>query len=181
MQRVTDLADPNRCKGSLPDGQCQNVAEEGADYCRVHGGVDHAPARRLKQYLLTRTQDDARLARLLDNDGLKTLREEVVLALEQLKRRLNLAESDAEFLAAYPEVEKSLKTLADLKKANFFLEQKSGAMLSRDQAFGLFQEIISIVVDELADVPDYTEIMDRIITRVGPAIKQAARPESDKA
>ena len=38
MQRVTDLADPRRCKGASLDGQCQNVAEEGSDYCRVHGG-----------------------------------------------------------------------------------------------------------------------------------------------
>ena len=57
MQRVTDLADPRRCKGRSLDGQCQNVAEEGADYCRVHGGESRAPARRLKQYLLTTAQD----------------------------------------------------------------------------------------------------------------------------
>lgn len=54
MQRVTDLADPRRCKGASLDGQCQNFAEEGAEYCRVHGGTDQAPALRLKQYLLTR-------------------------------------------------------------------------------------------------------------------------------
>ena len=62
MQRVTDLADPRRCKGASLYGQCQNVAEEGSDYCRVHGGHDQAPARRLKQYLLTKAQDRERLA-----------------------------------------------------------------------------------------------------------------------
>jgi len=103
MQRVTDLADPRRCKGASVDGQCQNVAEEGSDYCRAHGGESLAPARRLKQYLLTKAQDRERLAQLAENDGLKTLREEVVIALGQLERRLSLASrSDAEFLAAYP-------------------------------------------------------------------------------
>ena len=69
MQRVTDLADPRRCKGASVDGQCQNVAEEGAEYCRVHGGKDQAPARRLKQYLLTKAQDRERLAQFAENDG----------------------------------------------------------------------------------------------------------------
>ena len=120
MQRVTDLADPRRCKGASVDGQCQNVAEEGSDYCRVHGGKDQAPARRLKQYLLTKAQDRERLAQFAENDALKTLREEVVVALGQLERRLSLANrSDAEFLAAYPEVEKSLKLLAESEEIQF--------------------------------------------------------------
>ncbi len=156
MQRVTDLADPRRCKGSSVDGQCQNIAEEGSDYCRAHGGESQAPARRLKQYLLTKAQDRERLAQLAENDALKTLREEVVVALGQLERRLSLANrSDAEFLAAYPEVEKSLKTLAELKKSNFALEQKSGATLSREQGFALVRQVIEIIVDELYGIPDY--------------------------
>jgi hypothetical protein len=180
MQRVTDLADPRRCKGAQPDGQCQNVAEEGSDYCRVCGGESQAPARRLKQYLLTRAQDQTRLAHLDDPEGLKSLRDEVVIATGMLERRLNLVSTDAEFISAFPQVEKFLKTLADLKKSSFFLEQKSGAMLSRSAAFGLFQEIIKIIVDELDGIPDYEQIVDRIIARIGPAIQHAGNSETDK-
>ena len=180
MQRVTDLADPRRCKGASLDGQCQNVVEEGSDYCRVHGGEDHAPARRLKQYLLTRAQDQARLADLDDPEGLKSLRDEVVIATGMLERRLNLVSTDAEFVAAFPQVERFLKRVADLKKSNFFLEQKSGAMLSRNAAFRLFQEILTIIVDELEGIPDYEQIVDRIIARIGPAIQHAGNSETDK-
>lgn len=179
MQRVTDLADPRRCKGAQPDGQCQNVAEEGSDYCRVCGGESQTPARRLKQYLLTRAQDQSRLADLDDPEGLKSLRDEVVIATGMLERRLNLVSTDAEFISAFPQVEKFLKTLADLKKSSFFLEQKSGAMLSRSAAFGLFQEIIKIIVDELDGISDYEQIVDRIIARIGPAIQHAGNSESD--
>jgi hypothetical protein len=181
MQRVTDLADPHRCKGAQPDGQCQNVAEEGSDYCRVCGGESQAPARRLKQYLLTRAQDQSRLADLDDPEGLKSLRDEVVIATGMLERRLNLVSTDAEFISAFPQVEKFLKTLADLKKSSFFLEQKSGAMLSRSAAFGLFQEIIKIIVDELDGIPNYEQIVDRVIARIGPAIQHAGNSESDTA
>ena len=134
---------------------------------------DQAPARRLKQYLLTKAQDRERLAQLAENDGLKTLREEVVSPWGMLERRLSLANrSDAEFLAAYSEVEKSLKPLADLKKSNFFLEQKSGAMLSRDRRSRLVRQIIEIIVDELEGIADYERIVDSIIERIlagGPA------------
>ena len=179
MQRVTDLADPRRCKGRSLDGQCQNVAEEGADYCRVHGGVSQAPARRLKQYLLTTARDCARLAHISENDGLKTLREEVAVALGMLERRLSLAKTDAEFISAFPQIERFLQRIADLKKDNLSLETKSGAMLSRDQPFGLFQEIVGIVIEELDGIPGYTEIMDRIIARIGPAIQQAGTSQAE--
>jgi hypothetical protein len=178
MQRVTDLADPRRCKGSAPDGQCHNLAEDGADYCRAHGGESQAPARRLKQYLLTKAQDRERLAQLAETDALKTLREEVVVAIGQLERRLSLANrSDADFIAAYPEVEKSLKTLADLKKSNFALEQKCGATLSREQAFGLMRFMIEVVVEELEGIPDYERRVDRITERILPAVERAGRIE----
>jgi len=179
MQRVTDLADPRRCKGRSLDGQCQYVAEEGAYYCRVHGGESRAPARRLKQYLLTTAQDCARLAHISENDGFKTLREEITVALKVLERRLSLATTDAEFISAFPQIERFLQRIADLKKDNLSLETKSGAMLSRDQAFGLFQEIIGIVIEELDGIPGYTEIMDRIIARIGPAIQQAGTSQAE--
>jgi len=34
MHRVKDPADPRRCTGAAPEGQCLNVAEPGCDRCR---------------------------------------------------------------------------------------------------------------------------------------------------
>ena len=181
LQRVTDLADPRRCKGRSLDGQCQNVTEEGSDFCRVHGGVIQAPARRLKQYLLTRPQDCERLAQLDDPEGQKSLRDEVLIATGVLERRLNLARSDAEFIAVFPQIEKFLGRIADLKKSNFFLEQKSGAMLSRPAAFRLVQETMRIVAEELEGIKGYEEIMDRIINRLGPVVQNAGNSEPETA
>lgn len=179
MQRVTDLADPHRCKGSKPDGQCQNVAEEGSDYCRCCGGESQAPARRLKQYLLTRPEDHDRLARSDDPEGHKSLRDEVVIATSMLERRLNLVRSDAEFIAMFPQVEKFLGRIADLKKSSLFLEQKSGSMLSRAAAFRLVQETMKVVAEELEGIAGYEEIMDRIIDRLGPVVEHAGNSDAE--
>ena len=81
-----------------------------------------------------------------------------MIATGLLERRLNLARSDAEFISMFPQVEKFLGRIADLKKSNFFLEQKSGAMLARTAAFRLFQEILTIIVEELEGVAGYEQI-----------------------
>jgi hypothetical protein len=102
--------------------------------------------------------------------------------LGQLERRLSLANrSDAEFLAAYPEVEKSLKTLADLKKSNFSLEEKSGATLSREQSFALVRQVIEILVDELEGIPDYERIVDSITTRILATVQRSGNSEVSPA
>ena len=91
MQRVTDLADPRRCKGASLDGQCQNVAEEGIGLLprprRQRSGTRSTP----EAVPLDQGARQARLAQLDDPEGLKSLREEVVVATGQLERRLNLA------------------------------------------------------------------------------------------
>ena len=182
MQRVTDLADPRRCKGASLDGQCQNFAEEGSDYCRVHGGKDLAPARRLKQYLLTKAQDRERLAQFAENDALKTLREEVVVALGQLERRLSLANrSDAEFLAAYPEVERSLRLLAGLKKDNFSLEQKTGSDSFAGAGLCAGSGDPWDLVDELEGIAGYEQIVERITMRILATVQRAGNPEVNPA
>ena len=49
MDRVTDEADPNRCKGSVGHGQCMYAAVEGSDYCRVHARAYAAPEKGMRR------------------------------------------------------------------------------------------------------------------------------------
>jgi hypothetical protein len=72
-----------------------------------------------------------------------------------------------------------LKRIADLKKSSFFLEQKSGAMLSRDQAFGLVRQMIEIIVDELYGIPDYERIVDSIVARILATVQHAGNSETE--
>ena len=56
MERVTDPADPQRCKASDGNGQCW-VRVEGSDYCRAHAGAYQPPEKGMRQYLLAHAQD----------------------------------------------------------------------------------------------------------------------------
>ena len=111
MERVTDLADPRRCKASVGTGQCMTVAEEGSDYCRVHAGSYQPPEKGLRQYLWRKAQDRARLAAFAEHDDIKSLRDEIALTRMMVEGLWNSAQSDAERLAVYGRVNSHILTL----------------------------------------------------------------------
>lgn len=178
MERVTDLADPRRCKGACPTGQCHNLAVEGSDFCLAHGGQNTRPREYTRQYLLARTQDQMRLAQLEEDENYKTLRDEVIIATGLLQRRLDLAQSDADFIAAFPQIERFLKTLTELKKARQILDDRAGSMLSRSTLLRVAQEICRILIEQLEGVPNYERIVDELIVQIMSTVKNALNTES---
>jgi hypothetical protein len=64
-----------------------------------------------------------------------------------------------------------------LKKSNFSLEQKSGATLSREQAFGFVRRMIEIIVDELEGIPDYERIVESITMRALAMVQRAVNSQ----
>ena len=70
----------------------------------------------MRQYLLARVEDQRRLAQLSESEEIKSLREDVSLAVMMFERRWNLAKSDTDFIAASPQLDKMLLTVERLKK-----------------------------------------------------------------
>ena len=144
---------PAAAKVASLDGQCQNFAEEGADYCRVHGGKDQAPARTPEAVPLDQGAGRGPAGSALgkrraeDAAGRGGCRHGAVGAAAEP------GGSDAEFLAAYPEVEKSLKTARRLEEGQFL----PGTEVRRDALAGqrvsrCSRKSSAIIVDELAGV-----------------------------
>ena len=181
MQRVTDLADPHRCKGAQPDGQCQNRAEDGSDYCRACGGENRAPARRLRQYFLAKAQDRTRLAQFAEHEEVKSLRDEIALARVLIERRFNLIQNDADLLAACGPLNQLLLTVERLVKSAHAIEKSLGTLLARTSVLRVGQQICQIIVDRLEGVPNYEQIVDAIITDIVATISKADNSEDDRA
>ena len=116
MERVTDMADPRRCKASVGTGQCMTAALEGSDYCQVHAGSYRPPVKGLRQYLLAQAQDRARLAALSEHDDIKSLRDEIALTRMMIERLWNSAQSDVERMALFGRVNSHILTLEKLVK-----------------------------------------------------------------
>ena len=178
MDRVKDPADPERCKGAAPDGQCRNRAEPGSDYCHVHGGKSNVEEQDLGLYHLTKAQYRRRLAELKGHEEVKSLRDEIALTRILVEERFNSIKNDADLLAAYSTVNGLMLTLERLIKTSHQIETNLGALLAKPTVILLGQALVNIIVEELRDVADYEVRVDRIVERLYSTIEQTTNVES---
>jgi hypothetical protein len=169
---VTDLADPHRCKGASRSGQCLNRAADGSEYCLAHRGIDRAPARNLRQYLLDKAHDQARLVQFAEHEDVKSLRDEIALARMLVERRFNLINTDSDLLAACGQLNALLLTIERLVKSAHSIEQSLGALLARQSVIKLGQRVCQIIIDRLEGIDNYEQIVDGIIQDIIDTIKK---------
>jgi hypothetical protein len=174
MIRVDDPADPQRCQGKAPDGQCMNRAEVGSDYCMVHnGGLSLANAEEQRLYHLTEARNRQRLAQLTEHDPVTTLREVTALAVRLVEKRVNLIQSDDDLSNAYGDLITLQLTVERLKKSAHQIEQNLGVLSSKPTVLRLGQLLIQIVAEELSDLPEQGEMLQRITDSTIQAIVSA--------
>jgi hypothetical protein len=176
---VTDLADPRRCKGGGWEHQCMNQAAAGSDFCVRHNGVDRAPANNLRQYLLDKVHDQARLAQFAEHEDIKSLRDEIALARMLVERRFNLIQSDADLLVACGQLNVLLLTIERLVKSCHQIEQSLGSLLARQSVIKLGQAVCQIIVDRLEGIDNYEEIVDGIIKDIIAVVKETEPDTTD--
>jgi len=179
MQRVTDLADPRRCKAPSLDGQCRNVAEEGSDYCRAHAGIDHMPAVRMRKYMLANAVEQGMLDRFTEDDNLKSLREEIGLVRMMVQNTLRMASTDMEKIQAYSKVNTLLLTLERLMKTCHTLEKSLGELVGKPALLRLGQALCQAVVERLEGLPNYEDLVDALIVDIMRAIQDVDNNEPD--
>ena len=162
MDRVTDLADPCRCKGAAPGGQCLYLAEPGNDYCRLHGGSNKEVSRDKRQYHLTNARYRSRLAQLTDHEEIKSLRDEIGLTRILIEELWNSCKNETDLLASCHSFNQLFQTLDRLVKTSHQTEQSLGTLLSKAAVIRLGQRIADILIDELQDIDGFEEKVDRI-------------------
>ncbi|HZZ27970.1 MAG TPA: hypothetical protein VFE46_08185 [Pirellulales bacterium] len=130
-------------------------------------------------YKLNEAKFNARVAEFRQSDNLATLRDELALAKSLIEDRLNSANDRA---ACLPLVRDLLNTVGALVKANHTQELAAGELLTKDAVRILIKEVVSIVTDELRDIPGWEEIMDRICARLCKTVETANNktPETSK-
>lgn len=178
MAKVTDPADPDRCKGTFSDGQCMNRASFGSDYCQAHGGqIARAEAAESRIYNLNKAQYRRRLAELKDHEEIKSLREEIALCRLLIEERFNKIQNDADLLAAYSTVNSLMLTLERLIKTTHQIEQNLGTLLSKPTVILLGQNLVQIINEELAGVEGYERIVDRTCERLFETIESTTNKD----
>lgn len=179
MKRVTDLADPRRCKGAAPDGQCINFSEEGAEYCGAHGGISNLKQQDLRVYRLAKADQRFRHAQLTDRyDEVKSLREEISLTKMLLEEIWNVASANDQLESRCASISHLMMTIKELVKTAHQMEESMGVMLSKATILKLGQMIVQIIIDELQGVQDYEIIVDRITERLVQTISSTTNAEA---
>lgn len=180
MERVTDLADPNRCQGSQPDGQCQNVSAHGSKYCPACGGKSTELADARTAYILKNVRWRERLAALRGQDQVASLREEIAMCRMMIEMIYNRAKDETDLLAASNSLNTLFLTLDRLLKTTNQLEFKVGAVLSKTTVIVIARELITHIIDEINTIPGYEEKIDRIAERMYKTIENTTNVEQNQ-
>jgi hypothetical protein len=173
LQRVIDPADPRRCKGATPAGQCMNEAEDGCENCLIHNGQVSAISPTKRIYLLTRAAARNRLAELAEHDEVKSLREEIALTRMMIETQFNGINSDLDWAMRWPAIERGIRTVHGLVKDCHVIEQNLGSMLSKTTVLSLANRICQVVIDRLQGIDNYTDLTDDIIHSVIQIVQDA--------
>ncbi len=146
-------------------GQCTREACEGKSLCPLHvrGDPDEIGKR---LYRLQNHDRRVRHATLSDHDELRSIREEVAIARMVLEERLNSIKTDADFIAATGPVNTLLLTIEKLTSSCLKLDTTVGNLLAKPALLKLASDIVSIILDELVDLPGHEIIVDRISERI---------------
>ena len=158
---------PQRCQWVLPTGQCSNMALEHSNFCERHHRGDN---NELRYYQITNHMVSDSKLRHNAVDEIKDLREEIALARALIETRLNLARDENELIASMGVLHQYLATVEKLVSACHRMDTNLGNLLSKASLLNLAQEIVSIISEELADIPDREEIIDKISNRIIAAI-----------
>lgn len=167
MPERADRNDPARCQRNSKTGQCPYKAAPGEKYCVYHlRDPDREARESLRAYVLTNSDIAERAGRHSQVEELKSLREEIALCRSLVERRLDMIESNADFLSACGQVNTLFLTLEKLITSCHRLEVNLGSLLSKAAILDLAKEIVGILMDELEHIDGYEEIVDKVSDRV---------------
>ncbi len=164
--------DPNRCQCSGAHGQCPFKAQRKNDseyfqYCPRHNGSVNISekTKNIRNYRLTKFQ--ARMEELADNEGIKSLREEIGITRMMLEEILNSCQDGTDIIMASNKISDTVTKIEKLVSSCHRLEQSSGSLLDKPTLMRLADAIVNIIgkhiVDEAAISQIATEIVDSVL------------------
>lgn len=175
MDRVEDPADPRRCQGIAPDGQCRNIAEHGRQHCRAHGGVSTALIEDTRLYRLMQVRDRDRLDLLSGSDPIYALQEALALVRMLVEKRHNLAYEQPHLFKDNLIINTLMRTIERLSKSLTKIEERLKTLKGKSEVYRQGQLFIQVCAEELKDHP---AIVDEITNRIMRTIFSANNAEA---
>jgi len=162
-----------KCTHTSANGQCSNEAIDGQNMCAKD-------TRNKREVLVSQYRINTQLLgdgpeRHAATDEIKSLRGEIALIKSLLESRLNMIETQAELVAAMPQIKDFALAIEKLATACHNMDVKLGNLLDKHALVELAQEIILIIernVRPLTEKQSQEEI-DEVIEKIGDEILNA--------
>ena len=87
-----------------------------------------------------------------------------------IEERRSFCKTEAEKIAAFPIVAAAVSNLNKMVESLSKLERQTDSVLSKDALNLLLDEIVEILIEELASVYDSESIIDRVASRISTSI-----------
>ena len=152
-----------QCEYPTPKGPCKNKAIVGSRFCERH--EPKSEEIRLEQYILSKRVLGDSPTRHAAADEVKSLRSEIALLRSIVEHRINMLETDAEFVSALPTLKDSFLAIEKLVSSCHAMEVKLGTLLNKGALIDLAQKIVQ-VIDVNLQAPGKDEIMEKIGTEI---------------
>lgn len=156
-----------QCGATYKNGQCPYAAKPGTDRCAMHGGnaqEQAVTAQSVRGYRLA--QWHARVSEFADQDGIKSLRDEIGIMRMTLETILLKCKDEQELILYAPRIADMVTRIEKIVSSCHRLEQSSGMLLDRATALLLAGKIVEILGQHIGD-PD---VLDAIAAQIGEAI-----------
>lgn len=160
-----------RCEHTSKTGQCYHNAVEGSKYCAEHSVDPQAGLKR--QYMLNKAKYRQRYSEFAESDDIRTLKDEIAILRMVMEERLNMVTNDSEMLASCGQIASLAITIERLVKSCHTLESRLGSLLAKPTLLGIANDIVQILLQELAYLPDYETLVDKISERILKVVTEA--------
>jgi hypothetical protein len=114
-----------------------------------------------------------RYSAFAESDDLRTLKDEIAILRMVMQERLNMIGSDSEMLASCGQIASLAVTIERLVKSCHTLESRLGSLLAKPTLLGIANDMVQILLQELADQPNYEVLVDKISERILKVITEA--------
>ena len=149
---AVDPDDPNRCQGTMVQGQCTNLAIPGQKMCPVHSRPGpSANGTAIRNFRLKQFQ--GRVGEFADSPEIKSLREEIGITRLVLEETINACQGPNDLLLSAGKIIDIVTRLDKLITSCHRIEKSSGTLLDRNACMMLCDRIVAIIGEHVDD-PD---------------------------
>jgi len=153
-----------RCESTVANGQCPRLKANGANYCTAHGANSNIQSQRddtQRNYRLARWQ--SRVGEMADNDGIKSLREEIGILRVILEEMMNQCNDSIDLLLYSQRMSELVMKIEKLVTSCDRLEGRMGMLLSKDSILQLAATFVQIIDKYVVDAELIEQISDEMI------------------